>query len=213
MVLLSACGATEAEVTRVVTERATAVERKTVIVKETIVEKETVVEKVVYASTGTPMPMTSLAPPNDEPYADVFFDNYGVNPIIDTEDDHLSTFAVDVDTASYTVMRRYLGDGHLPDKDSVRVEEYINYFRQDYAPPGGWQAGVYIFWVELQAGGEVLATSMEKAMEVDDARAAPWIDWSTFGTAVGAALAVIAAIASILLLRRRDRPRGHPGTS
>ena len=40
---------------------------------------------------------------NDAAYDLTFFKNYGVNPFIDTEDDHLSTFAVDVDTASYTV--------------------------------------------------------------------------------------------------------------
>ena len=73
--------------------------------------------------------------PNDQPYGDVFYANYGVNPRIDTEDDHLSTFAVDVDTASYTVMRRVINDGYLPDKDSVRVEEYINFFDQGYTPP------------------------------------------------------------------------------
>ncbi len=82
-----------------------------------------------YPSTG------GLVPPNDEPYADVFFEEYGVNPFIDTEDDHLSTFAVDVDTGSYTVMRRYVGDGYLPPDESVRVEEYVNYFEQDYEPP------------------------------------------------------------------------------
>lgn len=73
--------------------------------------------------------------PNDQPYGDVFFQNYGVNPRIDTEDDSFSTFAVDVDTASYTVMRRLIGDGYLPDKDSVRIEEYINFFEQGYTPP------------------------------------------------------------------------------
>ena len=73
--------------------------------------------------------------PNDQPYGDVFFEMYGVNPRIDTEDDHLSTFAIDVDTASYTVMRRFIRDGYLPDDDSVRVEEYINFFEQDYDPP------------------------------------------------------------------------------
>jgi len=82
-----------------------------------------------YPSTG------GLVPPNGQPYADVFFEEYGVNPFIDTEDDHLSTFAVDVDTASYTVMRRYVGDGYLPPDESVRVEEYVNYFEQDYEAP------------------------------------------------------------------------------
>ena len=68
---------------------------------------------------------------NDEPYDAVFFQNYGVNPFVDTEDDHLSTFALDVDTASYTVACRFLRDGNLPDPDTVRVEEFVNYFQQD----------------------------------------------------------------------------------
>jgi Ca-activated chloride channel family protein len=58
-----------------------------------------------------------------------------VNPRIDTEDDRFSTFAVDVDTGAYTIARRYLADGYLPDKDSVRVEEFVNYFDQRYAAP------------------------------------------------------------------------------
>jgi Ca-activated chloride channel family protein len=74
-------------------------------------------------------------PPNDEPYPDVFFENPGVNPFIDTVDDALSTFAMDVDTGSYTVARRFLTDGNLPDRDSVRVEEYVNYFPSGVAPP------------------------------------------------------------------------------
>ncbi len=72
---------------------------------------------------------------NDAPYDATFFKNYGVNPFLDTEEDHLSTFAMDVDTASYTVARRFVTDGHLPDPDSVRVEEFINYFSQGYEPP------------------------------------------------------------------------------
>src|SRR5690606_22485081 len=78
---------------------------------------------------------SQFVPPNDEPYDTVFFDNPGVNPFIDTEDDALSTFALDVDTGSYTIARRFLSDGYLPDKDSVRVEEYVNYFEQDYPAP------------------------------------------------------------------------------
>ena len=72
---------------------------------------------------------------NDEPYDVTFFKHYGVNPFIDTEDDHLSTFAVDVDTASYTVARRFVQDGNLPNPDSVRVEEFVNYFDQGYERP------------------------------------------------------------------------------
>src|SRR6266496_695969 len=81
---------------------------------------------------------------NHEPY-DMFFQNYGVNPSIETEDDHLSTFALDVDTGSYTVMRNYLNDGNLPPPDSVRVEEYVNYFKQGYPNPPPHQAfGIYV---------------------------------------------------------------------
>ncbi|NLT41783.1 MAG: DUF3520 domain-containing protein [Anaerolineae bacterium] len=83
---------------------------------------------------------TGLQPPNDEPYEDTFFENYGVNPFIDTEDDHFSTFALDVDTGSYTVGRSYINQGYLPPKDSVRVEEYVNYFRQDYDFPAAGDA-------------------------------------------------------------------------
>ena len=52
-----------------------------------------------------------------------------------TEKDHLSTFAADVDTASYTLGRRKLLSGVLPPKDSVRVEEWLNYFRYTYPQP------------------------------------------------------------------------------
>ena len=76
------------------------------------------------------------APVNDAAYDLTFFRHYGVNPFIDTEDDHLSTFAMDVDTASYTVARRFVQDGNLPHPDSVRVEEFVNYFDQGYEPPG-----------------------------------------------------------------------------
>ena len=72
---------------------------------------------------------------NDAAYDLTFFKHYGVNPFIDTEDDHLSTFAMDVDTASYTVARRFVQEGNLPDPASVRVEEFVNYFDQGYAPP------------------------------------------------------------------------------
>jgi Ca-activated chloride channel family protein len=64
--------------------------------------------------------------PNDRPYGDVFFREYGTNPFVDAEEDPLSTFGLDVDTASYAVARRYLADGHLPPSEAVRVEEFVN---------------------------------------------------------------------------------------
>ena len=47
----------------------------------------------------------------------------------------LSTFSVDVDTASYANVRRFLNQGRLPPADAVRIEEMINYFRYDYPEP------------------------------------------------------------------------------
>ena len=51
----------------------------------------------------------------------------------------LSTFSIDVDTAAYANVRRFLRDGSLPPADAVRIEELINYFDYDYPQP---QAGV-----------------------------------------------------------------------
>src|SRR5687768_15836036 len=60
----------------------------------------------------------------DAPAADNFR-NYGVNGVEDAARDWLSTFAVDVDTGSYTVSRRRLESGTLPPQAAVRVEEFV----------------------------------------------------------------------------------------
>ncbi len=52
-----------------------------------------------------------------------------------TVDEPLSTFGADVDTASFTNVRRFIQNGQLPPADAVRVEEFVNYFRFDYAAP------------------------------------------------------------------------------
>ena len=86
----------------------------------------------------------TLNPPNGAAFDDVFFQNYGTNPFIDTEDDHFSTFGMDVDTASYSVTRRYLRDGLLPPPEAVRVEEFVNAFDYNYEPPTHGAFAVYI---------------------------------------------------------------------
>src|SRR3954468_21658229 len=55
----------------------------------------------------------------------------------DTAPDHLSPFALDVDTASYGYARRTLADGQRPDPSTIRPEEFVNSFRQDYERPDG----------------------------------------------------------------------------
>ena len=47
----------------------------------------------------------------------------------------VSTFSIDVDTASYSNVRRMLNAGRLPPRDAVRIEELVNYFRYDYPLP------------------------------------------------------------------------------
>jgi Ca-activated chloride channel family protein len=73
--------------------------------------------------------------PRPTPYDGVEFQDPGVNPFVDARRDRQSTFALDVDTASYAIARRFIADGNLPDPASVRVEEFVNAFEQDYAPP------------------------------------------------------------------------------
>jgi Ca-activated chloride channel homolog len=57
------------------------------------------------------------------------------NPFILVAQDPRSTFSVDVDTASYSIVRRFLNGGQLPPRDAVRIEELINYFTYAYPPP------------------------------------------------------------------------------
>ncbi|PPU66764.1 hypothetical protein XcodCFBP4690_01085 [Xanthomonas codiaei] len=57
------------------------------------------------------------------------------NPIVQAADNPVSTFSIDVDTGSYSNVRRYLTSGSLPPVDAVRVEEMINYFRYDDPAP------------------------------------------------------------------------------
>ncbi|MBS3847304.1 VWA domain-containing protein [Devosia sp. BSSL-BM10] len=82
---------------------------------------------------GGAMPAPSLAMAPADPSGDVFsdFDEQRLQVVADAP---VSTFSVDVDTASYAYVRRMLEDGLLPEPDAVRIEELLNYFPYDYAP-------------------------------------------------------------------------------
>ena len=83
-----------------------------------------------------PEPMVALPPVADKVASTEQFTDHGVNPFTLTSNDPLSTFSIDVDTASYTVSRRMLQEGRLPPESAVRVEEFVNYFDFDsYTPP------------------------------------------------------------------------------
>lgn len=75
---------------------------------------------------------------NGEEYTD-----YGINPFVQTSNDALSTFSIDVDTASYTIARRKLNEGRLPNYASVRAEEFINFFDYNYDSTGLTQANPF----------------------------------------------------------------------
>ncbi|OKH40159.1 hypothetical protein NIES2119_04370 [[Phormidium ambiguum] IAM M-71] len=59
------------------------------------------------------------------------------NQFVTVKNQPLSTFSIDVDSASYSNVRRFINEGQLPPKDAVRIEEMINYFTYDYPQPNG----------------------------------------------------------------------------
>ncbi len=67
--------------------------------------------------------------------ADMYFRATGTNPFVDSREDALSTFALDVDTGSYTLVRSYLERGTLPPSQAIRVEEFVNAQRYDDPAP------------------------------------------------------------------------------
>ncbi len=85
------------------------------------------------ASLASPSPQAPTAAiASSEPQTGEDYHDYGKNPWVDASKDHLSTFAADVDTASYTIARRKLEGGELPPAASVRVEEWVNYFKYGF---------------------------------------------------------------------------------
>jgi Ca-activated chloride channel family protein len=89
------------------------------------------------AAYATPTMKVAVGDPTarGEGYAD-----YGTNAWTEAAKDHQSTFAADVDTASYSIARRKLNEGSLPPAAAVRVEEFVNYFRYRYGAPAAGEA-------------------------------------------------------------------------
>lgn len=81
-------------------------------------------------------PLASLRPGSAEGNTDSF-DAREENPFHGVEEAPLSTFSIDVDTASFTVVRSFLERGTLPPRGAVRIEEMVNWFPYGYAPPAG----------------------------------------------------------------------------
>ena len=98
-----------------------------------------------FAVAPTAAPAVPVARDADAPIAEVDHestqfnteadDRIYENPFLAVRQNPLSTFSIDVDTASYANVRRFLNAGSLPPKDAVRVEEMLNYFTYHYQPP------------------------------------------------------------------------------
>ncbi|MFN4151730.1 MAG: vWA domain-containing protein, partial [Candidatus Sericytochromatia bacterium] len=65
------------------------------------------------------------------------YDRIYENPFLEVLKNPLSTFSIDVDTASYANLRRFIKSNSVPPKDAVRIEEMINYFSYNYPQPEG----------------------------------------------------------------------------
>jgi Ca-activated chloride channel family protein len=75
--------------------------------------------------------------PMDGSFDTEAYEHIAENAFVAVADDPLSTFSIDVDTASYSNMRRFLAQGQLPPADAVRIEELVNYFSYGYREPTG----------------------------------------------------------------------------
>ena len=90
------------------------------------------------ADASSRMELHSIAPMPPPPPQGMDRENYAsldANPVQRAAEHPVSTFSVDVDTAAYANVRRFLMNGQLPPRDAVRIEELINYFDYGYAPP------------------------------------------------------------------------------
>lgn len=100
--------------------------------------------------------------PNTEAYA-----NAPVNPVHVTGQEPVSTFSIDVDTASYAVVRSSLTGGFLPDPQAVRVEEMVNYFPYAYPAPEAGQAfrpTVTVMSTPWNSGTELVHIALQGAL-------------------------------------------------
>ena len=91
----------------------------------------------------------AISPTQNEKY-----ESTGTNPFVIAAHDPFSTFAADVDTASYDIFRRDVNNGYLPDPASVRLEEYVNYFTYDYDAPATEDA--HPFKISLAAAPNII---------------------------------------------------------
>lgn len=91
-------------------------------------------------------------------------------PRIDTNEDNMSTFALDVDTASYTYAARQINDGSWPDASAVRPEEFVNSFEQHYPQPKGDGFAIHSDGARLGDGTRLLRVGLQTRSEEGEER-------------------------------------------
>ncbi len=89
------------------------------------------------SSLGQTLSASAVNLPQTEPANTEGYARTPENPFLTVTQNPLSTFSVDVDTASYANVRRFLRGKRLPPPAAVRIEELVNYFPYRYAPPAG----------------------------------------------------------------------------
>lgn len=98
------------------------------------VVSETIMEETA-AEGAAPMEPVSIAAESSTDFNTEEYDRIYENEFLDALSNPLSTVSIDVDTASYSNVRRFINDSQLPPADAVRIEEFINYFNYDYPQP------------------------------------------------------------------------------
>ncbi|MDG6095926.1 VWA domain-containing protein [Alteromonas sp. ZYF713] len=97
--------------------------------RERHVAAEMVMPLMATGSHMAPMPAPAQPQYQDD------FEQFDANPVKRVTDEPVSTFSADVDTTSYSFVRKQLNRGYLPEKSAVRLEEMVNYFDYDYPFP------------------------------------------------------------------------------
>ena len=149
-------------------------------------------------SVGAPAPMMSTAPTggamadsgaNHMPPSQMLqvsgddFAGFDEQRLKVAAEEPVSTFSLDVDTASYAYVRRMLEDGYVPERDAVRLEELINYFPYDYPAadsaevpfrpsvmvyPTPWNAQTQILQIGIKGFEPVLAETQSNLVFLID---------------------------------------------
>jgi Ca-activated chloride channel homolog len=83
------------------------------------------------------LPTRTVTPSPDGEFNTEEYGRITENEFLEAVNNPLSTFSIDVDTASYSNVRRFINQGQLPPADAVRIEELINYFKYRYPEPEG----------------------------------------------------------------------------